>query len=397
MPPMTEQSAHSAQGNIMIVDDNPANLKLLDEMLRQRAYEVRSFPRGRLALAAAELEPPDLILLDVTMPEMNGYEVCEHLKSNAALSCVPVIFISALNETADKVKGFQSGGVDYISKPFHFEEVHARVETHLKLRRAQLSEHELLEKTLTGAVGTLWELVQLTSPALASRSRALQDIVHWITTQMEIEDFWQYELAARLCLLGCLSLPEEVFEKGYAGQFLSPEEDQMFRAHPESAARLLSNIPRLEDVAEMIRRQQRPEEEPCPQDKVRKGSQMLHLALQLDRRVYKGATFTSAIDQIRSWGRFDPHMLAALDNYSPPQGDFKVQRLPIQELRTAMVLEEDVSSADGTILIFKKGTVLTETWIERIRNFAKTHGIQPLAYVRIPGSVDVAKRTIDAH
>ena len=164
MSPMTDQSVSSLHaGNVMIVDDNPANLKLLDEMLRQRAYEVRSFPRGRLALAAAEHEPPDLILLDITMPEMDGYEVCERMKSNATLSRIPVIFISALNATEDKIKGFQSGGVDYISKPFQFEEVHARVETHLKLRRAQLAEHELLEKTLTGAVNTLWELVQLTS------------------------------------------------------------------------------------------------------------------------------------------------------------------------------------------------------------------------------------------
>src|ERR1700723_2286990 len=140
MSPMTEQSVHSTHpGNIMIVDDNPANLKLLDEMLPQRAYEVRSFARGRLALATAEH--------DVTMPEMNGYEVCELLKSNAALSGVPVIFVSALNATEDKIKRFQSGGVDYISKPFQFEEVHARVETQLKLRRAQLSEHELLERT----------------------------------------------------------------------------------------------------------------------------------------------------------------------------------------------------------------------------------------------------------
>ena len=376
----------------MIVDDNPANLKLLDEMLRQRAYEVRSFPRGRLALAAAERDPPDLILLDVTMPEMDGYEVCELLKSNAALSGVPVIFVSALNATEDKIRGFQSGGVDYISKPFQFEEVHARVETHLKLRRAQLSEHELLEKTLTGAVGTLWELVQLTSPALASRSRALQDIVHWITRRIEIKDSWQYELTARLCLLGCLSLPEEVFEKGYGGQNLTPEEDQMFRAHPESAARLLSNIPRLEAVAEMIRRQQRPEEEPCVPEEARKGSQMLHLALQLDRRVYIGTAFGSALDQSRSSGRFDSRMLVALDSYSPPQADYVVRRLPTRELRAAMILEEDVSSTDGKFLLFKKGTVLTETWIERLRNFAKTPGIQELAYVRIPGLAVIDQR-----
>ena len=121
----------------MIVDDNPANLKLLEDMLRRQGYEVRSFPRGRLALAAAEQEPPDLILLDIDMPEMNGYEVCERLKSTAELSGIPVIFLSALNETQDKVKALQSGAVDYISKPFQFEEVHARVETHLKLHDLQ--------------------------------------------------------------------------------------------------------------------------------------------------------------------------------------------------------------------------------------------------------------------
>jgi CheY-like chemotaxis protein len=81
----------------MVVDDNPENLKLLEEVLREGGYEVRSFPRGRLALAAANQEPPTLILLDINMPEMNGYEVCEQLKSSAHLSGVPVIFLSALD------------------------------------------------------------------------------------------------------------------------------------------------------------------------------------------------------------------------------------------------------------------------------------------------------------
>src|SRR4051794_3315512 len=102
----------------MAVDDNPANLKLLEDMLRQYGYEVRSFPRGRLALAGAEQEPPDLVLLDINMPEMNGYEVCEHLKASPALAGIPVIFLSALDALEDKVKGFQAGGVDYIPKPF---------------------------------------------------------------------------------------------------------------------------------------------------------------------------------------------------------------------------------------------------------------------------------------
>src|ERR1700686_788784 len=112
------ESQQLNRGNIMAVDDNPANLKLLEGMLRQQGYQVRSFPRGRLALAAAAENPPELILLDINMPEMNGYEVCERLKSDEKLAGIPVILLRALGETADKLKAFHSGGVDYVTKPF---------------------------------------------------------------------------------------------------------------------------------------------------------------------------------------------------------------------------------------------------------------------------------------
>jgi DNA-binding response OmpR family regulator len=101
--------------------------------------------------------------------------------------------------------------VDYVSKPFQFEEVQARVETHLKLRRAQQAERDLLEKTLNGVVSGLCELVQITSPALALRSRAIRDIVRWVTREMGLVNPWQYEVAATLCLVGCITLPDDVF------------------------------------------------------------------------------------------------------------------------------------------------------------------------------------------
>lgn len=121
----------------MVVDDNPANLKLMEGMLRSGGYEVRSFPRGRMALAAATEKAPDLILLDIDMPEMNGFEVCERLKSSAQLSEIPVIFLSAMNSGEDRLRAFRAGGVDYVSKPFQFEEVRARVDAHVRLRRLQ--------------------------------------------------------------------------------------------------------------------------------------------------------------------------------------------------------------------------------------------------------------------
>jgi len=371
-------------GNIMIVDDSPANLKLLEDMLRQHGYEVQAFPRGKLALAAARQDPPDLFLLDINMPEMSGYEVCEQLKSSELLSGIPVIFLSALSSIEDKVKGFESGGVVYISKPFQFEEVQARVDTHVELRHARQAEHDLLEGTLGGIVETLWELVQLTSPVLALRSRAVRDIVLWMTKRMGIKNPWQYELAATLCLVGCVALPDEVFERAYRGQNLSPDEEKMFRAHPEITARLLSKIPRLDVVAGIIRGQQGPEAEASDTGQATRGAQMLHLAMELDRRLHRGVTARSALAELRASSQFDPGMLDALESYSPAKAEFDVRRVPIQELRDGMVLEKDVWSKNRKLLILLGGTILTETWIERLANFAKLRCVEEMQSVRVP-------------
>lgn len=140
--------------DLLAVDDSPANLQLLGDMLRQQGYKVRPVPSGPLALQAARQKPPDLVLLDINMPGMNGYQVCEQLKADAALKDIPVIFISALDEVMDKVQAFSVGGVDYVTKPFQFEEVHARIRTHLALYRQerQLRELERLRDSLVHMV-----------------------------------------------------------------------------------------------------------------------------------------------------------------------------------------------------------------------------------------------------
>lgn len=130
MPPQEPQ-------NVLIVDDTPANLDLLERILEDRGYVVRSMPSGPLALKSAVHRPPDLILLDIKMPGMDGYEVCARLKETEAASHIPIIFISALQETDDKVRAFQAGGVDYVTKPFQADEVLARVHTHLQLKKTQ--------------------------------------------------------------------------------------------------------------------------------------------------------------------------------------------------------------------------------------------------------------------
>ncbi len=125
----------SFSGDILLVDDTLDNLRLLSAMLSAQGYEVRSVTNGATALMGIDAQPPDLILLDINMPEMSGYEVCQRLKANPQTQLIPVIFISALNEAIDKVRAFAIGGCDYITKPFQVEEVLARIEHQLTIRR----------------------------------------------------------------------------------------------------------------------------------------------------------------------------------------------------------------------------------------------------------------------
>ncbi len=139
MKKMSEPTQNIERQIILVVDDTPENISILSSLLRGQ-YRTKVATSGTVALeiASSAQTRPDLILLDITMPDMDGYEVCRRLKEDENLRDIPVIFLSALNETVDKVKAFSVGGIDYVTKPFHADEVQARVETHLKVRRLQV-------------------------------------------------------------------------------------------------------------------------------------------------------------------------------------------------------------------------------------------------------------------
>ncbi|HSF72708.1 MAG TPA: diguanylate cyclase [Microcoleus sp.] len=138
----TSDPATNYCGNILIVDDLPDNLRLLSRTLRRHGYKVRCATTGAMAIRAAQSPWTELILLDIKLPDLDGYEVCKQLKSDEQTTGIPIIFLSVLNETFNKVQGFAVGAVDYIAKPFQVEEVLARVKTHLTIRRLQQSLQE---------------------------------------------------------------------------------------------------------------------------------------------------------------------------------------------------------------------------------------------------------------
>ncbi|BAY96760.1 response regulator receiver sensor signal transduction histidine kinase [Tolypothrix tenuis PCC 7101] len=139
---MNLNNKNDYKGNILVVDDTPNNLRLLSAMLTSQGYEVRKALNGKMALTACRVVLPDVILLDINMPEMDGYQVCQELKSDRVTAEVPVIFISALDDVLDKVKAFEVGGVDYITKPFHGAEVISRIENQINLRLFQIQIQE---------------------------------------------------------------------------------------------------------------------------------------------------------------------------------------------------------------------------------------------------------------
>jgi signal transduction histidine kinase len=158
----------SDRSNILIVDDQLDNLRLLAEILTVEGYKVRKVMDGIRALDAAQLAPPDLILLDIMMPIIDGYEVCHQLKVDPRTQDIPVIFLSALNDLGDKIKAFSGGGVDYIAKPFQKDEVLARVKTHLNLQR--------LTKTLQCQNTQLAEEIEHRKAAEDELKQALADL-----------------------------------------------------------------------------------------------------------------------------------------------------------------------------------------------------------------------------
>lgn len=251
------------KSGILIVDDVPANLKLLACILREHGYEPRPVPNGKLALAAAHADPPALILLDINMPEMNGFEVCERLKADETLKDIPVLFLSALSETSDKVKAFSMGAVDYITKPFQVEEVCARVGTHLHLRRLQVEvekysnhlEDLVQEKILEisrSQMATIFALAKLAESRDGETGRHLervQDLCRILVNELRLTPKYRTEITDRYVETLCQAAPlHDIGKVGISDSILMkqgkllPEEHEQISLHATIGADTLRSV-----------------------------------------------------------------------------------------------------------------------------------------------------------
>ncbi len=224
---MTVEGSVTTEDNILIVDDVLDNLELLSRILTRRGYTVRSVESGIEAIAIAKTGWADLILLDINMPEMDGYEVCRQLKADDATSSIPVIFLSALDQALDKVNAFRVGGVDYITKPFQIKEVVARVRTHLQLRNLQKN----LETQVTSRTVELATALQEAQAAHNAKNIFFSQITHELRTPMN-------------AILGFVQLMQR-------DKFLNQEHQEQLRIISHSGEHLMALINDVLEVSKI--------------------------------------------------------------------------------------------------------------------------------------------------
>ncbi|MBK9160084.1 MAG: response regulator [Nitrosomonadales bacterium] len=255
----------SNKGNILAVDDTPASLRLLTDLLKNEGYEVRSAINGELALHAALEAPPDLMLLDIRMPGMDGYEVCRRLKAEDSLRDIPVIFVSAASEMDEKLMGFRVGAVDYVTKPYQRAELVARVSTHMELhqlrdhleetiqtRTSQLLESEKrLRGSLLSSIEALASMVEFRDPYTAGHQRRVATLADEIAKGMGLDPNQTegIKLAAIVHDVGKIQVPAEILSMP---RRLSELEFGLIKTHSQIGYDILKSIDFPWPIAQIV-------------------------------------------------------------------------------------------------------------------------------------------------
>ncbi|MCX7068567.1 MAG: response regulator [Methylococcales bacterium] len=248
---MIEQQFSTYIADILIVDDTLANLQLLANMLKGEGYKVHPASSGVMALQAVAKKQPDLILLDIKMPDMDGYEVCTMLKANPQTRDIPVLFISALNDVANKIKAFNVGGLDYINKPFQFDEVKARVSTHLKLKAYQncmekkiaqgIREindlNEEIINTQRELIFTMGEICETRSHETGLHVKRVAEYSYLLANLCGCQDAELIRQASPMHDIGKVAIPDHILNK--PGK-LNPDEWEIMKNHSILGFEMLS-------------------------------------------------------------------------------------------------------------------------------------------------------------
>jgi response regulator RpfG family c-di-GMP phosphodiesterase len=389
-------STRADKPKILFVDDDPLVLEgFCRSVYREFNADVAEGPEAGLAKVKND-GPYAVVVSDMRMPVIDGAEFLVRVRSLAPDSIR--VMLTGFADMEAAMRAVNEGRIfRFLNKPVSAEDLALTLRACVAQNDLVRREKDLLENTLAGAVRVLSEVLNLANPAAFNKGTRICQYVRHIAGHLRFADTWQYEIAAMLSELGCLTLTPELLEAIHAGEPLTPEDEKRYVQHPRIAHDLLARIPRLELIADMILQQNQvptdlPRSPTPAAETVRRGAQLLKVGLGFDRLLAAGSERQQALAALsKDPARYDAKMVAALEDFRLSRGPTELRPVPVRDLRPGMVLNEDLRSASGALLA-AKGHEVSYALAKAVRNFVEGGTIKGTVMVTIgTGDTWVAK------
>lgn len=371
---------------ILLVDDDN---NILDGYRRSlsREFLMETAQGGLEGLELATNNGPYAVVVsDMRMPGMDGIQLLSKIK---ALSPDTIrVMLTGNNDVETAINAINEGSIfRFLNKPCSKEMMGKTLTAALLQYRLVTAEKQLLEQTLSGSIQVLTEVLSLVNPAAFGRAERARRYIHRIAIAMKLGNPWQYEVAAMMSQLGCVTLAPETIAAVYKGEKLLPNEQAQYDSHPSVAYALLSKIPRLEPIAWMIEHQNRPVPETAASQAgpdMRTGAEILRLILAYEQLIHKGNSRTEAVHQLsRQNPNFSPEFFQALVVLDPNAEEGEIRSCRIDELVPGMIVQQEVHTQDGALVV-SKGQEVTQTVISKLKNYQARRVIAGSLTVSMP-------------
>lgn len=379
---------------ILFVDDDENLLAGYKRHLR-KLFSLSVAASGQDGLRVVEEEGPFAIVVsDMKMPGMNGIDFLAKVRE--VDPDVVRMMLTGFADVDTAIASVNEGNIfRFLTKPCDQDTLSTALQAGLQQHKLITAERELLEKTLRGSVGVLVEILSLVNPIAFGRATRVRRYVKHIVSELDLQARWQYEVAAMLSQLGCVTLPTSLLEKVTNGEPLSPEESKMYSAHPEVGARLLADIPRLHPISYMIQGQETGVMDGkglmawgSERADTELGAKILKVALDFDLLMTQGKQIDVAISEMISRkDTYDPRVLSAMETLETSDELMVTKSVTVMDLTINMIADEDIKAMNG-LLLLQKDQKVTPTVLARLRNFSIGVGVQEPLRVRTLVDID---------
>ncbi len=380
------------ESEVLIVDDSEDNRLILEALTRDLNYRSIMAINGKEAQEILKKQIPILLLLDINMPEMDGIELLKWIKSEERLKDLPVLMVSASDDSENIIQCLQLGAEDFIPKPFEPEILEARMNNALVRQKAKLTEKELLEKTFVGSVKVLSNLLTLLVPKIFGRVTRIQRYAKAIASLLDYDNIWEIELASLFSMVGTIMVPNETLEKIVQGKNLSPDERLQYDSHPTFGAKLLSNVPRLEKIAEVVKYQNwNPDLSKnenstnlTSKESIPFGSHILRAAIEFESIQSRSRNPVEFIKYLHANEKhLEPEFLSAMEKTMYMDYSKDVKSLTIEQIKEGMVFAEDVFTKSDSKIIGQWQEV-SEAFSIRLKQIHSKLGVKEPILMYVP-------------